>query len=167
MFVLSLTGATLLVRHGETDWNRSGRSQGQLDESRLTARGYEQAQRTAQWLCSSAADQIHTIAVSTLQRARESAYHIEKEDASASKWRRWYTELLWEVHVPWQGEQKLDLDLRYPEGLPQISSGTGPLPAPGGTLQSRGAVLDGEERILCPRLRSGLWSLTSRRFVPC
>ncbi|KAK4531394.1 hypothetical protein CCYA_CCYA08G2251 [Cyanidiococcus yangmingshanensis] len=115
MFVLSLTGATLLVRHGETDWNRSGRSQGQLDESRLTARGYEQAQRTAQWLCSSAADQIHTIAVSTLQRARESAYHIEKEDASASKWRRWYTELLWEVHVPWQGEQKLDLDLRYPE----------------------------------------------------
>jgi probable phosphoglycerate mutase len=115
MFVLLLTGATLIVRHGETDWNQSGRAQGQRNEPRLTARGREQAARTAQWIQAGAADQIHTLAVSTLQRARESARFIEEAGEMSKKWKRWYTELLWEVYVPWQGEWTHTMDDRHAE----------------------------------------------------
>lgn len=59
----------LLIRHGETDWNRELRFQGQLDVS-LNATGLEQAQRVAQRL---AQESLHGLVSSDLQRALQTA----------------------------------------------------------------------------------------------
>jgi len=59
----------LLVRHGETDWNRDGRVQGHTDAP-LNARGWEQAASLASEL---AAEPIDAIYASDLARARDTA----------------------------------------------------------------------------------------------
>jgi broad specificity phosphatase PhoE len=58
-----------LIRHGETDWNRDGRIQGQSDPA-LSARGREQAQALAETL---AARPIGALWSSDLRRAVETA----------------------------------------------------------------------------------------------
>ena len=57
----------LLVRHGETDWNRDGRWQGHSD-THLNAVGREQAARLADEL-----DGVDVVYASDLARARETA----------------------------------------------------------------------------------------------
>src|SRR5215210_3123910 len=57
----------LLVRHGETDWNRDGRWQG-LSDTRLNERGREQARALTGQL-----DGIDVVYSSDLARARETA----------------------------------------------------------------------------------------------
>lgn len=57
----------LLVRHGETDWNRYGRWQGHSD-THLNELGREQAARLADEL-----DGVHVVYASDLARARETA----------------------------------------------------------------------------------------------
>src|SRR5436309_5200504 len=59
----------LLVRHGETDWNRDRRFQGHADPP-LNDAGREQARVLADEL---AGDRIELIYTSDLQRARETA----------------------------------------------------------------------------------------------
>lgn len=62
----------LLIRHGETDWNRDLRFQGQIDVS-LNELGHLQAARLAQHLLQTGwaqADQLHS---SDLQRAMQTA----------------------------------------------------------------------------------------------
>ena len=59
----------LFIRHGETDWNRQQRFQGQIDVP-LNAAGRAQAQRLAQRL---QADKHDAFFTSDLQRARETA----------------------------------------------------------------------------------------------
>lgn len=59
----------ILIRHGETDWNRELRFQGQLDVP-LNAIGQEQARRVAERLAQEA---IHQLVSSDLQRARQTA----------------------------------------------------------------------------------------------
>ena len=63
------TTRILLVRHGETDWNASGRIQGHNDTP-LNASGRQQAQRTAQRL---AREPIEALYSSDLSRAFETA----------------------------------------------------------------------------------------------
>lgn len=58
----------LLVRHGETDWNRDGRWQGHSNTS-LNARGREQAEQLADELT----EEIDVVYSSDLARARETA----------------------------------------------------------------------------------------------
>jgi broad specificity phosphatase PhoE len=58
----------LLVRHGETDWNRDGRWQGHSNTS-LNARGKDQAQTLADELT----EEIDVVYSSDLARARETA----------------------------------------------------------------------------------------------
>jgi probable phosphoglycerate mutase len=62
----------LLVRHGETTWNREGRIQGHLD-SPLTERGLAQAQAAAARL---ARERIDALYSSDLGRAQETARHV-------------------------------------------------------------------------------------------
>jgi broad specificity phosphatase PhoE len=59
----------LIVRHGETDWNREGRFQGHADPP-LNAAGREQAEILAEQLAGDGIEAIHT---SDLRRAHETA----------------------------------------------------------------------------------------------
>lgn len=59
----------ILVRHGETEWNRQLRFQGQVDVP-LNATGHEQAQRVARRL---AQGEVHRVVSSDLARARQTA----------------------------------------------------------------------------------------------
>jgi probable phosphoglycerate mutase len=59
----------ILIRHGETDWNRELRFQGQLDVP-LNAVGYAQARRVAERL---AGEGVQQLVSSDLQRARQTA----------------------------------------------------------------------------------------------
>jgi probable phosphoglycerate mutase len=71
-----LTGTScelVLLRHGETDWNREGRLQGQTDIA-LNALGERQALAVAEHLLSrQASAQIHAVYASDLSRASETA----------------------------------------------------------------------------------------------
>lgn len=62
----------ILLRHGETDWNRELRFQGQVDVP-LNATGHAQAQRLAQRL---AAKPVHHLVSSDLLRTRQTAQPI-------------------------------------------------------------------------------------------
>jgi probable phosphoglycerate mutase len=62
----------ILVRHGETEWNRLGRRQGQLD-SPLTSEGERHARAVASLVASTAVDSIFS---SPLGRAHRSALII-------------------------------------------------------------------------------------------
>jgi broad specificity phosphatase PhoE len=68
-----------LIRHGETDWNRERRIQGQTDIP-LNARGRRQAAALAQRLASLPLEMIYT---SDLGRARETAALIAAAQAQA------------------------------------------------------------------------------------
>lgn len=62
----------LLVRHGESEWNRLGRIQGQTD-SPLTDLGFDQAQRIGAFLVARLATANFRIYASPMLRARQTA----------------------------------------------------------------------------------------------
>lgn len=70
----------ILIRHGETDWNRELRFQGQVDVS-LNATGHEQARRLGLRLAGEAA---HLLVCSDLLRTRQTALPISQSQAHAA-----------------------------------------------------------------------------------
>ena len=100
----------LLVRHGETDWNRDRRFQGYADPG-LNDIGREQAWALADELASERVDAIYT---SDLSRARETAEIIaERVGAPVVLDRK-----LREIDVgEWQGLTWPEVEARYPDGV--------------------------------------------------
>jgi probable phosphoglycerate mutase len=101
----------ILVRHGESEWNRSGRYQGQADAP-LSDLGLRQADALANRLRHEQIDAIYT---SPLQRARKTAEAIS----------RFHPEVpmtedpgLYEIHHGvWQGLLAHEVREKYPELL--------------------------------------------------
>ena len=100
----------LLVRHGETDWNRDRRFQGHADPP-LNDKGREQANALAQEL---AAEGIELVYTSDLARARETAEVVgARLGANVLLLRE-----LREIDVgEWQGLTWPEIERRYPEGV--------------------------------------------------
>ncbi len=105
---MSLT-ELLLIRHGETDWNRGGRFQGHADPP-LNETGREQARALAQELADAQIDVVYT---SDLARARQTAEIVAAAigtDVVASRELR-------EIDVgEWQGLTWPEIEERFPEG---------------------------------------------------
>jgi broad specificity phosphatase PhoE len=98
----------ILVRHGETDWNRDGRWQGHADAP-LNERGRDQARALADEL---AGEDLAAVYASDLSRARETA------DIIAARLRRPVVtdRRLREVDIGgWAGMTTAEIQVRFPE----------------------------------------------------
>ena len=117
----------ILIRHGETDWNRQHRFQGQIDVP-LNAIGMEQAQRLGQRLRDEAVDRL---VCSDLQRARSTAQALALPRAAGltpevdALWREQHFGVLEGLDVPtiqqrhaglWRQWLAHDADFALPEG---------------------------------------------------
>lgn len=106
-----------LVRHGETEWNASGRFQGKLD-SRLTERGAEQAAAYGRHLAAVAAE-IDALVASPLGRVRETTAIIKTFGK--------FPEPQWEPRIAevsvgsWDGLTHTDIDAQWPGRLDETT----------------------------------------------
>ncbi len=101
----------LLVRHGETDWNRQGRFQGQIDIP-LNANGASQARAARAFL---AAVPIHRAYTSKMARPRQTAEVILEEHPGVPLTS---TSGLMEIgHGLWEGCLEEDIASTWPELL--------------------------------------------------
>jgi phosphoserine phosphatase len=99
----------LLARHGESDWNRSGRWQGHADRP-LTDLGREQARDLAVRLESTELDAVYS---SDLERARETAAIVAQPHRLSVR----ELAALREVDVgSWSGLTRAEAEKRFPEG---------------------------------------------------
>ena len=103
----------IVIRHGETDWNRQHRFQGQIDVP-LNALGLEQARRLGERLAGEAID--HLVA-SDLTRARQTAQALVSRHGLALQveplWREQSFGLLEGLDVPTIQHQHADLWARW------------------------------------------------------
>ena len=99
----------LVIRHGETDWNRQHRFQGQIDVP-LNALGLEQARRLGQRL---ADEPIDLLVASDLQRARQTAQAVAEAQGRSPMieplWREQGFGILEGLDVPTIRSQHADL----------------------------------------------------------
>ncbi|MBA3944126.1 MAG: histidine phosphatase family protein [Herpetosiphonaceae bacterium] len=101
----------ILVRHGESEWNRSSRYQGQADAP-LSDLGIRQAEALGQRL---ALEKLDAIYASPLQRALRTAEAIARFHPHVP-----FTQdkALYEIHHgDWQGLLAKEVREQYPEGL--------------------------------------------------
>ncbi len=99
-----------LVRHGETNWNREGRTQGRSD-SELTPRGLMQAQELAKALKTEGIQEIYC---SSLKRAALTGEIISK----TLKIPIYYTDELMELGFgKWEGLTLKEIKEKYPRQL--------------------------------------------------
>nr|WP_238717914.1 histidine phosphatase family protein [Petrachloros mirabilis] len=120
----------LLVRHGETDWNRDGRFQGQIDVP-LNDNGRHQGQKAADFLKAVAFD----FAVSSpMQRPRETAELILAHHPQVPLT---LDEALREIsHGEWEGALESEIESRYPGDLERWRTAPATVQMPAGeTLQ--------------------------------
>jgi phosphoserine phosphatase len=98
----------LLVRHGETQWNREGRFQGQIDIP-LNDNGRVQASQAGVLLADAAIDAAVT---SSMSRPKETAELILKHHPNVQLQT---TEILWEIsHGLWEGKLESEIEAGYP-----------------------------------------------------
>jgi 2,3-bisphosphoglycerate-dependent phosphoglycerate mutase len=115
----------LLVRHGETDWNREARIQGQLDVP-LNGIGREQARRLAERL---AGEGIQAVYSSDLDRACETARIALPGPGMEA---RRMPELREAAFGVWQGRRWADLEREAPREVLRYRGENGDYAPPGG-----------------------------------
>jgi len=120
-----VTGRRLIVlRHGQTSWNESGRAQGHADLP-LDVHGHAQAAAVAPYLAS-----LRPVALwsSDLARARQTCVYLELETGLSAK----YDERLREFDVgARQGLTITDFSERFPEEYAAWARGEATHPVPG------------------------------------
>jgi len=128
----------LLVRHGETSYNREGRIQGRL-ESELTKQGHEQARALGHWLAAVEAGSVDQVFVSPRRRTRQTLANIETGySAPAATVRAGLREIeltMWEGQLRSElkdGDGNSDLDRwfqwkAHPDGFRFAEDGHSPL----------------------------------------
>ena len=100
-------GSILLVRHGETEWNRERRYQGWSDSS-LTARGLAQAEAIGRYLCIHPDAHGATIVASPIGRARRTAEIIAECLGHSASLR--FDERLREISLgSWDGRDRREI----------------------------------------------------------
>jgi phosphoserine phosphatase len=103
----------LLVRHGETQWNKEGRFQGQIDVP-LNDNGRVQASQAGEFLKDVSIDAAIT---SSMLRPKETAELILKHHPNVELQT---TETLWEIsHGLWEGKLESEIEAGYPGLLEQ------------------------------------------------
>ena len=120
-----MTTTLILIRHGETDWNRQHRFQGQIDVP-LNDIGHEQARRLAARL---EAEPIDVLLASDLQRAQATAAPLARargrELLALPAWREQHFGVLEGLDVPtiqarhpelWAAWTRHDADFALPGG---------------------------------------------------
>lgn len=134
-----------LIRHGETDWNRQGRWQGQADVP-LNDCGRQQARQVAEKLAEVSFDAIYT---SDLIRASEVARIIAR--AKGDRIPIVLEPRLREIHQgEWQGLLVQEIQSRYAEAFRQQRVDPSMVAAPGGetALQVRQRALQAVRDLL-------------------
>ena len=97
-----------LIRHGETNWNKERRAQGQ-SESQLTPLGIQQAKELGQRIAQLKFDKIYC---SSSLRTRQTAEHVFPRSTTEIE----YLDTLREIFLgPWEGHLYEDLAQREPE----------------------------------------------------
>lgn len=96
-------GSVFVARHGETDWNRQGRYQGQR-ESQLTQTGVAQANALAQAL---ATERVTRVIASPLTRCVESAQSLARALGAEVETD---TDLLEIAHGTWEGRLRSEIE---------------------------------------------------------
>ncbi|WP_425217511.1 histidine phosphatase family protein [Tumidithrix helvetica] len=97
----------LLVRHGETDWNRQKRFQGQIDVP-LNAKGEEQAQQAADFLASVP---IHKAFSSPMLRPKDTALKILTHHPDVDM--EYFDELKEISHGLWEGKFEAEIEAEF------------------------------------------------------
>jgi phosphoserine phosphatase len=116
----------LLVRHGETEWNRQGRFQGQIDVP-LNNNGRAQGQKAAEFLKPITIDAAYT---SFMARPKETAEIILQHHAGLTL--HAVNELQEISHGEWEGLYEADIEAGYPGMLTQWQSAPETVQMPGG-----------------------------------
>ena len=101
----------LLVRHGETEWNRMSRFQGQIDIP-LNENGKTQAQKAAEFLRST---EIHFAVTSPLSRPKETAQSILQHHSDVELAEE--AELKEIGHGLWEGKLEAEIQAEYAQEL--------------------------------------------------
>lgn len=114
-----------LVRHGETEWNRVGRAQGQADPP-LNQEGREQAEAVAARLAPVAFEAAYS---SDQRRAAETALPVMRGRDTPIVRRR---DLREKSFGEWEGMTYEDLQLRYPAMLEELFDERPAFAPPGG-----------------------------------
>jgi probable phosphoglycerate mutase len=101
----------LLVRHGETDWNRQGKFQGQIDVP-LNETGKQQSQKAGEFLASV---QIDSAITSPMLRPKETAELILRDRPHIQlQLQPDFSEI---SHGLWEGKLEAEIDRMYPGEL--------------------------------------------------
>ena len=120
----------LLVRHGETDWNRDGRWQGHADTP-LNERGREQARALAARLDG---EPIAAVYASDLARARETAEIVAASLGLEVR----VDPRLREIHFGgWEGLTSAEIEQRFPEEVARWRADDGANAFAGGETYAR------------------------------